>query len=159
MSKVGHLPRRLSSIQHPKCHACMLGKATKVTWRVNGHTSHVTNATKPGKRISVDQLESPTPVLIASLKGILTTKRYNFITVFVDNHSRFTYVQLQQSNSLEETLQAKIDFETMTERLGVKIRNYHANNMRFADNAFIKIQRQRDKYLTTVVYMHIFKTV
>jgi hypothetical protein len=75
VSKVGYLPRRLSRIQHPKFHACMIDKAAKVPWRVKWHTSHVTNTTKPGERVSVDQLESPTPGLIARLKGIPTTKR------------------------------------------------------------------------------------
>jgi hypothetical protein len=39
---------------------------------------------------------------------------------------------------LEETLQAKKDFELMTERLGLKIYNYHADNRWFADNAFVQ---------------------
>jgi hypothetical protein len=82
----------------------MLGKATKVPWSVKGHTSHVTNSAKLSDRISVDQLESPTAGLITQLKGIPTTKWYKFVTVFVDNHTRFTYLQLQQSNSSEETL-------------------------------------------------------
>jgi hypothetical protein len=73
--------------------------------------------------VSVDQLESPTVGLIAQLKGIPTTKWYKYVTVFVDNYTRFTYIQLQKSNSLEETLQAKKDFEMMAEKLGVKIYN------------------------------------
>jgi hypothetical protein len=56
MSKIGSLTKRLSSIQQAKCHACMLGKATKVPWRVKKQDSHIINATKPGKRVSVDQL-------------------------------------------------------------------------------------------------------
>jgi hypothetical protein len=95
MSNIEHLPKRLSSILHPKCQGCLLGKAAKIPWRVKGHTPHVTNATKPGERISVDYLESPIPGLLAQLKGIPTKKRYKFVTVFVDNHTRFTYVQLQ----------------------------------------------------------------
>jgi hypothetical protein len=91
MSKIGHLPRILSSIQQPKCHACMLGKATKVPWRVKGQIKLVTNATKPGKRVSVDQLESPTPGLIAQLKGIPTTIMYKCVTVIVDRYTRVTY--------------------------------------------------------------------
>jgi hypothetical protein len=68
----------------------------------------------------MDQLESPTPGLFAQLTGIPTTQKYKCIKVFMDNYTRFTYVQLQQSNSLEETLQAKIDFKMMAERLKSK---------------------------------------
>jgi hypothetical protein len=99
-SKIWHLPRRLSSTQQPKCHACMLGKATKVRWRVKGQKSHITNVTKPDERVSVD----PTPNLIAQLKSILTTKSYKHVAVFVDNYTRFTYMNLQQSNSSKEML-------------------------------------------------------
>jgi hypothetical protein len=71
------------------------------------------------------------------LKGIPTTKRYKYVTVLVDDYTRFKYVQLQQSNTSEETLQANKDFELKAERLGVKIHNYHADNHRFADDAFV----------------------
>jgi hypothetical protein len=33
MSNIGHLSKKFSRIQQPKCHACMLGKATKVPWK------------------------------------------------------------------------------------------------------------------------------
>jgi hypothetical protein len=79
----------------------------KSTVEVKGQDSHIINITKAGKRVSVYQLESSTPGHIAQLKGIPSTKRYKYATAFVDNYKRFTYVQLQQSNSSEKTLQAK----------------------------------------------------
>jgi hypothetical protein len=100
----------------------------KSTVESKGQDSHIINATKLSERVSVYQLESSTPGLIAQLKGIPNTKRYKYVTVFVDNYVRFTYVQLQQYKSLDETLQAKKDFELMTERLGVKILDYHDEN-------------------------------
>jgi hypothetical protein len=109
MTKVGHLPKRLANISHHKCHACMLKKATKVPWRVKGQVSHINNATKPGEQVSVDQLESSTLGLIAQLKCIPTTRRYKYVTVFVDKYTRFTYVHLQQSITSDKTLQAKKD--------------------------------------------------
>jgi hypothetical protein len=53
-------------------------EATKVPWIVKGQKSHI------------DQLKSSTPDLITQLKGIPTTKRYKYVTVFVDNYTRFT---------------------------------------------------------------------
>ena len=38
----------------------------------------------------------------------------------------------------EETVQAKHAFERSSEQRGVKIKLYHADNGRFADNAFIQ---------------------
>jgi hypothetical protein len=52
--------------------------------------SHIINATKPGKQVSVDQLESSASGLIAQLKGISKTRRYSYVTVFDDNYTRFT---------------------------------------------------------------------
>jgi hypothetical protein len=68
--------------------------------------------------------------------------------VFVDNYTTFTYVQLQQSNSSEETLQAKKDFELISERLGVKIRNYHDDNDHFVDNAVVQYSKTMGQGLT-----------
>jgi hypothetical protein len=82
----------------------MLEKATRVPWRAKGQDSHIINATKPGNKVLVDQLGASTPGLIDQLKGIPTTKRYKYLTVFVDNYTEFTYIHLQQSKSLEETL-------------------------------------------------------
>jgi GAG-pre-integrase domain len=148
MAKVGHLPKRLAKIPHPKCQACMIRKAKKVPWRVKGQVSHINNATKPGEGVSVDQLESSMPGLIAQLKGIPTIRRYKYVTVFVDNYTRFMYVQLQQSNTSDETLQAKKDFESLADRLGVRVSNYHADNGRFANNSFIQHCRAQGQGLT-----------
>jgi hypothetical protein len=43
----------------------ILGKATKVPWRVKGQDCHIINATKPGEWISIDQLKYSAPGLIA----------------------------------------------------------------------------------------------
>jgi hypothetical protein len=38
---------------------------------------------RPGQVVSVDQLVSPTPGLIAQTTGFLTTKRYKYATVLL----------------------------------------------------------------------------
>ena len=93
--------------------------------------------TKPGECVSVDQLESTTPGLIAQLKHP-TKARYRVATVFIDHATRFSYVYLQQSTNAEETVQAKRAFEQFARTNGINIQHYHADNGRFADNKFRK---------------------
>jgi hypothetical protein len=92
----------------------------------------------PGECISVDQLESPLPGFVAQLKGKLTRKRYKAATIFVDHKSRLSYVHLQESLTSKETVEAKHAFEAYARTFGIHIRHYHADNGRFADNAFLK---------------------
>ena len=77
--------------------------------------------TAVGEVVSVDQLESPTPGLIAQMTGKLTTKRYKYATVYVDQRTRFGYVHLQKTSSAEETIEGKKAFETYARRHGVTI--------------------------------------
>jgi hypothetical protein len=94
--------------------------------------------TGPGDCVSVDQLESSTPGFVAQLKGILTKIRYTCATVFVYHYSRLGYVTMQQQLTSDETVEAKHDFEAFSRSQGVTIKDYHADNGRFADNAFLK---------------------
>ena len=150
LARTGQLPRRLLTCKKPFCAACQYGKMTKRPWRVKGDSKQTTRvATRPGQVVSVDQLESNSPGLIAQLKGKLTQQRYKYATVFVDQYSGYTFVYLQRCLTSEETVQAKHAFERSAEQRGVKIVHYHADNGWFADNAFIndcKRQRQGLSY-------------
>ena len=69
--------------------------------------------------------------------------------VFVDQFSGYTFIYLQKRLTSEETVMAKHAFESSADQHGVKILHYHANNGRFADNAFItdcKAQRMGLSY-------------
>ena len=146
LASAGQLPKRLLSCKKPFCAACQYGKMTKRPWRVKGEDKKATKTvTKPGQIVSVDQLESNTPGLIAQLKGKLTQQRYKYATVFVDQYSGYTFVYLQRRLTSEETVMAKHAFECSADQRGVKVLHYHADNGRFTDNAFIndcKAQRQ-----------------
>ena len=122
----------------------MYGKATKTPWRTKGQDNMhiVKQATSPGEIVSVDQLESPTPGFIAQLKGRLTRERYHAATVFVDQYSRYTYIHLQRSLSWKDTLEAKKAFERHCRDHDIHVTHYHADNGRFADNAFINHAKQ-----------------
>ena len=139
LAQMEQLPKRLLTVKKPFFAACQYGKMTKRPWRVKGGNKHATKtATQQGEVVSVDQLESNSPGLIAQLKGKLTRQRYKYATIFVDQFSGYTFVFLQRRLTSEETVQAKHAFERSLEQRRVKIRHYHADNGRFADNAFIQ---------------------
>jgi hypothetical protein len=112
---------------------------TKRPWRTKSQCDiqKLQQVTEPGKCVSVDQLESSTPGFILQLKGKLTKQRYRAATVFVDHYSGLSYIHMQRSLTSEETLEAKRAFEAFARRHHVTLRHYHADNGRFADNAFI----------------------
>ena len=66
---------------------------------------------KHGQVVTVDQLESNSKGYIAQLKGLLTTKHYQYASVFVDLYSLLYYQHLQKTLSSQETVQAKQAFE------------------------------------------------
>ena len=57
--------------------------------------------------MSVDQLESSSPSLIAQLKDKLTQQRYKYAMVFIDQFSGNTFIYLQKHLTSKETIQAK----------------------------------------------------
>jgi hypothetical protein len=133
------IPRQLIHVKSPKCAGCLYGAMTKRPWRTKSqqNKSKIRTVTRPGDCVSVDQLESTTPGFFAQLKGALTKKRYRAATVFVDHASRLSYVHLQQGLTSNETVEAKRAFEAYARSNGVTIKHYHADNGRFADNAFL----------------------
>ena len=139
MARIGLLPRRLDKCKEaPLCLGCLFGKATRCPWRTKTPAGgvHKKVATAPGQCVSIDQLESPTPGVIAQLRGRPTRKRYKAATVFVDHHSGLSFVHMQVSTSAQETVEGKICFEKYARSHGVKVQHYHADNGVFADNLF-----------------------
>jgi hypothetical protein len=135
MASAGMLPKNIASCRQPLCQACMYRMMVKRAWRTK-QTPHsiAPDTSRPGEHVSVDQMESPVPGLIAQLKGKPTIARYSFATVFVDTFSRASYVHLQQTSNAEETLQAEKNFEAFSQTHGVHIRHCHTDNGRFVDN-------------------------
>jgi Reverse transcriptase (RNA-dependent DNA polymerase) len=150
MAREGVVKRRLAHCRVPTCQACLYGKATRKPWQSKKAKDEPKSisATAPGGCVSVDQLESTTPGLIGQMKGILTKQRYTVATVFVDQYSDLSYVHLQPSTSAADTIQAKRAFELYASTHGVKILHYHADNGRFADNAWRKDVRDNQQRLT-----------
>ncbi len=139
MARQGIIPRRLASCDVPVCSACQYGKATKRPWRqkTSNNNSEVARVTRPGQVISVDQMISKTPGLIAQMRGFLVRQRYTACTVFVDHYSNLSYVHMQKSTSAKETVEAKLAFERFALQHGVVVRHYHADNGVFAAREFV----------------------
>jgi len=151
MARLGMLPRKLVNCRVPICTSCIYGKATRRPWRSKtrkAESNNVVKLTKPGKCVSVDQLESSTPGLIAQMKGIPTTKRYRGATIFVDQYSGLSYVHLQKGLTGDETVLAKEAFERYARSHGVQVTHYHADNGRFADNKWRKACADNGQRLT-----------
>ena len=87
--------------------------------------------------MSVDQMVLSTPSLVAQMTGILTKKRYKYLTVYIDQASKMGFTYLQKTASAEETLQSKRAFEAFSANRGVVIKSYHADNGIFRANAWM----------------------
>ena len=61
---------------------------------------------------------------VAQMAGWITSKRYNYATVFVDHHSGLGYLHLQKTQSAMETLQGKALFERRCAAAGIKVEHY-----------------------------------
>ena len=148
LAKAHVIPSRLASVKKPQCVACIYGKMHRRPWRTKAVQREIHQAMEPGQCVSVDQLESSCHGFVAQLKGRLTLKRYKYATIFVDHYSRYKYVYLQVALTSAETLEAKKAFVAHCRNLGVSIMNYHADNGRFADNAFINDVRDQGQTIS-----------
>ena len=152
MAKRGLLPKKLAKCQVPTCTSCLYGKATRRPWRtkpkVGQQGGKLRTASEPGQCISIDQLESSTPGLIAQIKGWLTKKRYKVATIFVDHFSGLSYIHLQKSTNADETLEAKLAFERYASKFKVQVKSYQADNGRFAENKFMAAVKEAGQTIT-----------
>jgi Reverse transcriptase (RNA-dependent DNA polymerase) len=151
MAKQGFLPRQIIKCREPKCASCMFGAATKRAWRTKTPINSIGNSNKvkkPGDCVSVDQFASPVPGLVSQVKGNPTVKRYGGGTVFVDHYSDATFVYFQQSLNAVETIMAKESYERWARSHGVDVKHYHADNGRFAENAFVKHVQDNNQTIT-----------
>jgi hypothetical protein len=150
MAKQRIIPRKLANCRQPVCAACMYGKATRRQWRHKSphNKDESVTPTRPGQVVSVDQMKSPTPGFIAQMTGILTTKRYLYATVYVDQYSSLGFLYLQKSPSAEETLLGKMAFEHYCAQHGVKVQHYHADNGIFRAHKWVLDCRAKGQGLT-----------
>jgi transposase InsO family protein len=133
MEKTGEKP--------PLCNDCYSAAACKTAWRHKpnkGETKNRRENLAPGDVVSVDQIESSIPGLLAQITGSLTRKRIVGSSVYVDHGSDLSYIYHHTSMSSEEALKGKESFEQFAKTHGVHIKHYHVDNGRFKDNLFMK---------------------
>ena len=129
MARQGIINSKYKHCPIPTCSACMYAKAKRKRWRDKPRRDYEKFvATNPGECISVDQMVSPTPGLVAQMTGTLTSKRYKYATVYVDQATGLGYIHLQKSADVDETLKGKALFEEYSRQRGVTIRAYQADN-------------------------------
>jgi hypothetical protein len=105
--------------------------------------------TSAGECVSVEQTPMRAVGFVAQMKGRLTHGQYTMAAIFVDHYSsRLGYAHLQKDGSSAETLKAKRAFELYARERGIKIRHYHADNGRFADNAWKNALLEENQSIT-----------
>ena len=149
MAKQGIIPKKLAKCSIPLCSACQYAKATKRPWRPRTSKNHVsdTEPPQPGKVVSVDQMVSPTPGLIAQMTGFMTKQRYRYTTVYVDS-TGFGFTYHQRTASAKETLESKEAFERYAAARGITIQAYHADNGIFKAREWVEACEAKGQALT-----------
>ena len=150
------LPRRLLAVKPPMCAGCKAGVMARNPTRVKGqkHRWLWEQTTKSGECVSVDQTESRTPRFIGVMREFICKERYTCAPICVDHFSNLTYTHLQRSTSLEDTLATFRAFENFCNRHSVKVRHYHVDNGRFADQRFLDWLRQDQTIIFCGTYAH-----
>jgi len=82
------------------------------------------------------------PGLVPRISGWHTNTRICGATGFYDNHTGYSFSSLQTSLDGEQTLAAKLSFESHADTCGIKVEKYRADNGRFAEKSFIDAVRE-----------------
>ena len=124
----------------------MFGSQHRTKWRSktpkHGSVSSLRkeDLARPGQCVGVDQMISAQPGLVPQEKGHMTRARIWASTIFIDYFTGFTYVALMRDLTAESTLAAKKEFEHCCAVRTVTVEHYHADNGRFAEPVFVKMQ-------------------
>jgi Reverse transcriptase (RNA-dependent DNA polymerase) len=137
LAKRGDLPSKFAKCPVPMCGVCMYAKKTRRPWRGRPTSEvHTRVATAPGDMVAIDQMVSPTPGLVAQMKGFITKQRYTAATVFVDHFSNLSFTYFQKGLTIVETLEAKAAFERYASAHGVTVKHYQTDNGIFETDSF-----------------------
>ena len=118
----------------------MFGRMRKRAWRSKGkdHKSIRKNQDNfPGAKVSTDQLVVAQPGQVPRISGRHTNERICGATGFLDHYTKYSYSALHTSQDGDQTLNAKISFESHAKTCNVEeIKAYCADNGRFSENTF-----------------------
>jgi len=127
LAQEGRIPKHLANCQVLKCPACLFGKMTRKPWRTKGNDKRSIckdSENYPEGNTSVNQMESMTPGLIPQSTGKLLQAKYNGMMIFVDHHTRFTYIHLMTSLNSEQMMVVKEMYEQIAQTYGVSVHGY-----------------------------------
>jgi hypothetical protein len=148
-ARQGILPRCIADCPAPKCPSCLFAKAKRRPWQNRAQAGKIgKTATEPGDMVSVVQLVSKTPGLLAQSTGTLTNRRHTAATIFVDHASGLDFVHPQESTSAKHTLEAKAAVEHFAARHHVKIQHYHCDKGIFASKKFCAAVKKANQTIT-----------
>ena len=121
LAAAGHFPKRLSTCTRPACATCCYGKARKKPWRSKGkHNKAILDCMRklPGEIAYTNIMTSSVPGLIPQMVGFLTSRKFHYISFFVDDSSDYTFVHHQESTSADDTILAKRAYEAELRKYG-----------------------------------------
>ena len=89
------------------------------------------------------------------MRDFVTKRRYTCVTIFIDHFSDLSYIHIQTSLTVEDTILAKRLFQAYARNHGVTIKHYHADNGRLADKLFLSaIEQDKQTISFCAVYDH-----
>ena len=142
LAKRGIIPRGIAKVtKMPICASCAFAAAHRRPWRHKGKKfSPIRRVTHniPGAGTSCDHMISHQGGLMPQSTGRLTNNRFWGSVIYADHYSDFLFSFLISSTSSEETFASKLAYERVAAAHGVKIKAYHADNLRFNDSNFRK---------------------
>ena len=123
----------------PFCAACAHSKVTRcpLRSRSTNNKDEASTSRDLGKVISVDQMISPTPLLIDQMTDMLTNKRYTWAILSVNQSSEYSFIWVQKSTNIKESLEGKRAFKAHMPSSGIVIWQYYANNGVFKARAWV----------------------
>lgn len=152
LAEHGVIPKKYAKVTPPLCPSCLMGKQHRKPWRGRGKKERrsIRQPTDncPGANTSTDQMISPYGGFIPQLKGRLMRAKYYAATIFVDHFTDYTYVHLMRDTTAESTLEAKNAYEQLMLQHRHRVRAYHADNGRFAENLFVADVRDKSQKIT-----------
>ena len=84
--------------------------------------------TLPGEIAHTDLMKSSLPGLMPQMIGFLSSRKFHYTSFFVDDRSDYTFACDQEFTNAEETITAKLSYESDLRKHGKEVRHYHADN-------------------------------
>jgi hypothetical protein len=115
-----HVDKSLALEPDPQCSICNFGKARRRSHK--SHVGHISAEHKaPGAGVSSDGMEAGTPGRVFTTKGLASTKRYKYVSFWIDHFSSLVYATFHETKHAKELVQPKLEFEQWAACFGVRI--------------------------------------